>query len=198
LPASPRIDEELLKRARTDETVRARLASKGRLFGGYHPEMRAVHEANADWLMERLGEGYWPLADETAPLAVGAFWTIVQHAISRPALMRRVRDLSAPFEDAVTKLRRALLTDRIAVSEGRLQTYGTQIDWDEQGQLSPSPIGDPAGVDARRAAVGLLPLQNELIRQRALAASEGHRRPQNHAAYVAERTLFAVESGWRD
>lgn len=195
---TPHIENELISRARTDETVRARLASAGALHGGYHPDMRAVHEANADWLMRRLDEGFWPDAEETSPAAVAAFWTLVQHAISRPRLMRRVRDLTPPGGDPATAIRRALLIDRIAVFEGRLQTYGTQTDWNADGVLAPFPIGDPASVDDRRASVGLGPLAHELIRLNARTASEGGRPPRNYALYVAERTQFAVEAGWRD
>ena len=43
----------------------------------------------------------------------------------------------------------AYLEDRIAFFEGRPQVYGTQFDWDEQGQLSPLPIKDEANVDER-------------------------------------------------
>ncbi len=198
MPAGPRIDDELIQRARTDETVRARLISAGTLHGGYHPEMRAVHEANADWLMAQLDAGFWPTPADSAPQAIAAFWTIAQHAISRPKLMRRVADLASAIDDSVTRFRRAFLTDRIAVSEGRLQRFGTQIDWTEEGILAPLPIGDPAGVDVRRAEVGLMPLQAELIRINAAAASRGEKPPRNLGQYFAERTLFAVEAGWRD
>lgn len=196
MAALPQTADELIERARADETVRARLASSGVLFGGYHPEMRALHEMNADWLLARLRENYWPDPGNAAETA--AFWIVVQHAISRPALMRLTHELSEGLTDPVTRLRRAMLTDRIAVLEGRLQVYGTQIDWTEDGALEPRLIGNPAGVDARRAEVGLGPLQHELIRLRARSASEGERPPGNWLAYDAERTLFAIEAGWRD
>ncbi len=37
----------LLAMARHDREVLERLAADGSLFAGYHPEMQAVHEANA-------------------------------------------------------------------------------------------------------------------------------------------------------
>ena len=39
---------ELLALAEEDHRVRTELATDGSLFRGYHPRMRAVHEANAD------------------------------------------------------------------------------------------------------------------------------------------------------
>ena len=56
----------------------------------------------------------------------------------------------------------AMLEDRIRTFEGRPQRYGTQFDWDEHGHLSLLPLEDPAGVDARRRAIGLGPLAQDL------------------------------------
>lgn len=198
MAATPEIETELTMRARADNTARARIVSKGALHGSYHPEMRAVHEANADWLSAQMDEGFWPTPGEFSPQAIGAFWTIVQHAISRPALMRRVAELSAAIDDPATRLRRAMLTDRIEVNEGRLQTYGTAIGWTADGRLEPMPIGDAAGVDARRASVGLLPLGPELVRINGAARANGESPPRDFARYIAERTRFAIETGWRD
>src|SRR5437870_12291511 len=58
----------------------------------------------------------------------------------------------------VSPLNVAMLEDRIRTFEGRPQRYGTQFDWDEHGRLSPLPLEDPAGVDARRRATGPGPL----------------------------------------
>jgi len=195
--SAPGIEAELIARARKDDATRAALARKGTLFRDYNPDMRAVHEANADWLAARLDEGFWPAPGTVNPEAIGAFWLIVQHAISRPALMRRVRELADPPQDAPTKLRLALLTDRIAVFEGRLQTYGTQLHWDAAGNLSPHPIGDAANVDARRREAGLLPLADELVRQRVRAAADGDTPPRKYADYIKARDAFAIAAGWR-
>jgi hypothetical protein len=51
----------------------------------------------------------------------------------------------------------ALLTDRVAKARGRLQIYGTQTTFQGSEPVF-DPIEDSAGVDARRARLGLLPL----------------------------------------
>lgn len=188
---------ELQRRAGEDTSLRSVLARKGRLARDYHPRLRALHEANADWLNTRLDEGFWPVDGVVSLAAIGAFWQIVQHAISRPGLMRRVRDLAGAVADAPTRLRLALLVDRIAVLEGRLQTYGSQLHWDEAGNLSPAPIGDAAHVDERRRSAGLMPLAEELVRQRVRAAADGDRPPRRYDEYIAAREAFAREAGWR-
>lgn len=92
----------------------------------------------------------------------------------------------------------AFLEDRIAVLEGRPQRFGTQFDWDARGELSPQPIDDPAGVDARRATVGLEPLAVRTAELRARAAAEGDRAPADPAARAAEAKAWARRAGWRD
>jgi hypothetical protein len=53
----------------------------------------------------------------------------------------------------------ALLEDRVALGEGRRQTYGSQLAFDpKQKKYYVSPLADPDNVDARRVAVGLPPL----------------------------------------
>jgi hypothetical protein len=48
----------------------------------------------------------------------------------------------------------AYLVDRVRVNEGRPQLYGTQF-WTVEGAVVPRPIEDEAGLEARRATLGL-------------------------------------------
>ena len=52
----------------------------------------------------------------------------------------------------------AYLTNRVRVAEGRLQVYGTQLQYDSRGCASPRPSEEPALLDARRASVELEPI----------------------------------------
>lgn len=52
----------------------------------------------------------------------------------------------------------ALLEDRVALGEGRRQTYGSQIGQDDNDKAYVLPLNDPDNVDKRRAEVGLPPL----------------------------------------
>ena len=59
----------------------------------------------------------------------------------------------------------ALLEDRVALGEGRKQTYGSQIGFDESsGKYYVLPLEDPDKVDQRRASVGLGPLADYVKR----------------------------------
>jgi len=52
----------------------------------------------------------------------------------------------------------ACLLDRVRMSEGRPQVYGSQFVVHDDQTLMPWPIDDPAAVDQRRFRVGMAPL----------------------------------------
>ena len=190
----------LIEAARSDMETRARLAASGALFDGYHPEMEAVHGANAALLARVFDAIGWPgrraLGDEGA----GAAFLILQHAIGHPALQRRglALILEAIPEGEANALDAAYLADRIAVFEGSEQTFGTQFDWDASGQLSPAPTREPAQLDARRASVGLPPMAETIAHMRASAAADGERPPADLTRRRAEFEAWARRVGWRD
>lgn len=185
--------------AMRDQETRARLAQSGALFGGYHPEMEAVHLENAAVLEQAFDALGWPgraaLGDEGASAA----FFVLQHAISRPDLQRRGLSLmlEAIPQGQANALDAAYLSDRIAVMEGAPQTFGTQFDWDEQGLLSPAPIASPHDVDERRASIGLLPLADTIAHMRANAAAEGETAPADLQQRRAEYDAWARRVGWR-
>lgn len=148
--------------ARDDET-RARLAAGGVLFDGYHPEMEAVHRANAARLRELVAVHGWPGRALVGAAAASAAWRIVQHAIGEPELMRAMLPVleAAAVAGDVASAEVAMLDDRIRVLEGRPQRYGTQYDWNDafDAMVPSGEVEDPEAVDVRRAAVGLPPIE---------------------------------------
>ncbi len=186
--------------AEADEALRAELAATGELFEGYAPRMEALHRQHAQRLTEVLDESGWPTPDDVGDDGCEAAWLVLQHAIGEPALQRRGAELMARAvaRGEASAARLAMLEDRIAVFEGRPQTYGTQLDWDERGLLSPADVHDPEGVDERRAGVGLEPLQDAVDRVRERAAAEGQRRPEDPRRRQREQRDWARRSGWRD
>lgn len=149
--------------ARDDET-RERLAADGSLFEhGYHPEMEAVHQANAARLRELVAEHGWPGWSRVGDEAASAAWRIVQHAIGEPDFQRAMLPVLAAAAAAgeVDPAEVAMLDDRIRVFEGRPQRYGTQYDWADtlDAMVPMGTVDDPDTVDERRAAVGLPPIE---------------------------------------
>jgi hypothetical protein len=186
--------DELLAMASEDLRVREKLERDGSLYEGYHPKMRAVHERNADRLADIIAECGWPGPGRVGAEAAQAAWLVVQHAISRPALMRGVLPLLNEAS-GVPHWQAAHLEDRIRVFEGRKQRFGTAFDWDEFGEMSPHPIEDPGEVDRYRAEAGLPPLAQVIADHRRQAEREP--KPADPEAKRAEAEAFAREVGWR-
>ena len=91
-----------------------------------------------------------------------------------------------------------MLEDRVRAFEGRPQYYGTQYDWDENGQLGPLPIEDPEHVDERRRSVGLGPLEENTRRIREETARAGERPPPDRAERQRRKREWGRSVGWHD
>lgn len=100
----------------------------------------------------------WPTIDGFGATADADAWLIVQHADHDRAFQRRMLALLEGLPAGATDPQNiALLTDRIAIAEGRPQTYGTQGEC-RGGAWEPLELMNPTDVDQRRASVGLPPL----------------------------------------
>ena len=198
-PLNPALRDELLAMADEDQRVRAELAADGSLFTGYHPRMELVHRRNAARLAAILDRCGWPGRSQVGADGAHAAWLIAQHAIGEPQLQRRVLQLmrTAAGQGEAPLLELALLEDRVRVSEARAQRYGTQYDWDEQGQLSPLPIEDPEHVDERRRAVGLGPIADDTRRRREWILQSKERPPVDWHARQREMQEWFRAKGWR-
>jgi hypothetical protein len=185
--------DELLAMIADDDATRARLAADGSLFAGYHPEMEAVHRRNAARLDAIVAAHGWPGVSLVGAEAASAAWRILQHAIGEPAFMRRMLPIVRASDADRAEV--AMLEDRIAVCEGRAQTYGTQVDWDETLTAMVPMVGvdDPDHVDARRAAVGLPPI----VWRQLVPDDERAHAPASYEARQAEQVAWARARGWR-
>ena len=90
----------------------------------------------------------------------------------------------------------AALVDRIRINERKPQVYGTLLDWDERGQMSPWPIEHPEGVAERRRAVGLPPLEESVREARERAKREGAQAPKPYDERQVEIAEWAKRVGW--
>jgi hypothetical protein len=98
----------------------------------------------------------------------------LQHAIGNPELQRKclplLQDAAARGEADAAHV--AYLEDRICFYERRPQRYGTQFDWDENGDMSPWKLDDPERVDMYRRSVGLEPLTEKVKQIRLETANQ--------------------------
>jgi hypothetical protein len=193
------IRDELLAMAGHDLRVRSELAADGSLYDNYNERMQAVHDANAIRLAAILDAHGWPGEYRVGREAAKAAWLIVQHAIAQPPLQRRALELlrQAVQQGEAPALHAAMLEDRIRCLEGRPQLYGTQFDWDAEGNMTPLPLEDAKGVDTRRQAIGLGPLAQEVRARRATITESLERPPRDWAKRQQEMQEWCRRVGWR-
>jgi hypothetical protein len=185
----------LLAMEQEDATVRAELAATGELFQGYAPRMADVHNRNARSLESIITEHGWPGRTLVGEDGAHAAWRIVQHAIGLPEFQRRCLPILRTAAEAsdIDPAFPAFLEDRICFFERRPQRFGTQFDWDEQGQMSPWTLADPEHVDELRRSVGLGPLAERIaeLRQQAEDAA-----PADTERRQREMLEWARSVGW--
>jgi hypothetical protein len=188
----------LVAMADADERLRNELLRDGSLFEGYNARMAELHARNAQALAAIVDEVGWPGRTLVGDDGAEAAWRVLQHAIGSPAVQRgclpRLRE--AAERGDVPPAYPAWLEDRIAFSERRPQRYGTQFDWDRDGRMSAWPIDDFEGLGARRASIGLPPLEEQQERLRAMVARECERPPADYERRQREIREWAERTGW--
>ncbi|HEX7979086.1 MAG TPA: DUF6624 domain-containing protein, partial [Gemmatimonadaceae bacterium] len=158
---------ELLQRMSADEAVRGRLATAQRESEQPDSALIArvgdVDGENTRWLAETVARRGWPGRSIVGTDGADAAFLLIQHADADTAFQARVLPLLAQAYRAgeASGQQLALLTDRVATARGAPQVYGTQLSL-VAGRAVLKPMIDSAGVDARRATVGLPPLREYL------------------------------------
>ncbi len=197
--ADPALRAGLLAMAAEDRRVRAELATDGSPFDGYHPRMAEVHCRNAARLAAALGCHGWPGPALVGGDGAAAAWLVLQHAIGVPPLTRRGLALLGRLgPGGVAAAQLAMLGDRVRTFEGRSQCYGTQYDWDQEGQLGPLPVEDPDREDDLRSSVGLGPLEENTRRVREWTARAGEWQSPDWAEQQRRKHEWARSVGWHD
>lgn len=179
----PELRSELLRRMKSDQQPRRAMVAFINKFGSggdVKPETlsaeqqaefakiaargQQVDEENTKWLKNVIATHGWPTISLVDKDGAQAAWLLVQHADADPEFQRQCLDLMNELpQHEVSQTNLAFLTDRVLLSEGKKQLYGTQFRFVD-GELTPRPIEDEANVDKRRAGMGLPPL-SEYIQQ---------------------------------
>ncbi len=130
--------------------------------------------ARTQRLGEILDEHGWPTFDLVGEDGEDAAWVIAQHSDLDPAFQERALELlrEAVERGQASPGNLAYLEDRVAVAKGEPQTYGTQIGCGPEGAEPATPIRDEAGVEERRAAADLPPLEEYLAELDDICAEE--------------------------
>jgi hypothetical protein len=192
------IAEKIIRLKNADLKLRDKLIRKEEPDTGYHEEMQALHHKNAEILNDIIDSIGYPTAEKVGQEAADAAWMVIQHAIVRPDFMRKCLKL---MEDSIPEIHAqriniAYLSDRIAVFKGRPQFYGTQFDWDKNGQLSPDAYDDLNKVNERRKSLGLNSLEEQTALIRNRARKENQCPPADLKQRNEEMEAWKKSVGW--
>jgi hypothetical protein len=161
------LGRELARRVVPDQAWRAALYAKPHSKAAEEvigwltrPVLCRVDEGNTEFMKTLVAKSGWPLKSVHGADAAGDAWLLVQHADDDRDFQRQVLALIGPLvaKGEVAGRDFALLFDRVALADKLPQRYGSQFHEGPGGCMRPSTLEDPAGVDARRKAVGLPPL----------------------------------------
>jgi hypothetical protein len=192
------IAKEIIILQKADLELRDKLIQNGQLSDGYNHEMEALHNRNAETLNKIIDKIGYPTVEKIGKEANEAAWLIVQHSIGQPEFMKKCAALleKAVEENQADAKQLAYLTDRIAVFEGRPQLYGTQFDWDGNGEMNPKPFDNLESVNQRRKTIGLNSLEEktEIIRKQVI--TENQKPPANMNSRTKQFNEWRVKVGW--
>lgn len=117
-------------------------------------QFRAVDRANTQRLKEIIAQHGWPSISKAGKPGARAAWLLAQHADEDRDFQRSVLAMLVKLPAGEVEPRNiAYLHDRVTTP----QRYGTQGSCDDSGKWVAFEVEDPAGLDQRRASVGLGP-----------------------------------------
>lgn len=152
----------------TDQQSRQQVGSVQSKYGNDSKEMKELwktmgfHDSlNLIKVVAILDKYGWPGPEIVGDQGSTTVFLVIQHADIK------TQEKYLPLMREAVKAKKAqpsslaLLEDRVALRQGKKQTYGSQVYSDAQGQYL-APMTDPDNVDKRRAEVGLGPLAGYL------------------------------------
>ncbi|PTB97256.1 hypothetical protein C9994_03800 [Marivirga lumbricoides] len=192
------IAEKIIEMKNTDLQFREKLIQSGKLGEGYNQEMAEIHNKNAKTLNEIIDIIGYPTVHKVGKEANEATWLIIQHSIGQPNFMKKCAKLLeiAVHQNKSNSKNLAYLTDRIAVFENKPQLYGTQFDWDENGELSPNIFDDLKEVNQRRKSIGLNSIEEQTKIMRKQAKNNKQSPPTDFEKRKHEIEEWKKTVGW--
>ncbi len=204
----PELAKEIIALRDADEQLRQQIVNAGELGPLYHPDMEALHIKNAERLQEIIDEIGFPSSEKVGKDASDAAWLVIQHAISRPSIMKSYASLLKSeisldeekwhphMQDLQLAIYYAYLSDRIAVLADQPQHYGTQHDWDKDGYMSPQPSIAPDLVRENRKRLDLRPIEEQTRTLRQQAAQEERLAPEEYEKRMEAYDEWRRSVGW--
>ena len=192
------IAKKIIDLKNKDLKLRNELIKKEELSNGYNEEMEALHNANAKELSLIIDEIEYPTIDKVGKEASEAAWLIIQHSIAQPEFMKKSAEMlkKAVQENKADPISLAYLTDRIAVFEDKPQLYGTQFDWDINGEMNPNQVDDMEKVNQRRKNLGFNSIKEQIEIMQERVRKENQIPPEDFEKRKQESNKWRKSVGW--
>ncbi len=167
-PFPPALRTELAAMGQADQEDRKGMTAATMGDSAALARLARADSARTERLRAIIRQVGWPTPSRAGEAASEAAFLVLQHSPDA-GFQRRM----APVIDSLAHVGEAsgqdaaLLIDRVLKGQGLPQRYGSQFDMKE-GRLVPYPVEDSAGLEARRAAVGLMPMAQYVEMLRAM------------------------------
>lgn len=159
---------ELLEMRRVDQEARIKCLGSAdqqmKCFREIAEKIDAPHTKRLNEIFEKHG---FPSLAMVGDDGLRAFMLLVQHAVSDDIRERAREPMRLAFErKEIPPDRYAAFIDRLLVNQGKPQIYGSNFEM-KDGRMVMSPVEDPAGLNNRRRAAGLPPIEKyaEMLRE---------------------------------
>lgn len=166
LKYNPRLDRLLVETLDTilenDQKYRQMEQDVKDKYGDKSKELKDLYNlidyhdsVNVAKVLPILNKYGWPSSSIIGDEGPTTLFLVIQHAdiTIQEKYLTTIKDAVQKREIPRSYL--ALLEDRIAISHGRKQIYGTQVGTDKKGNYYLEPLEDPDNVDQRRSEMGL-------------------------------------------
>jgi len=140
-----------------DIDQKTRLACKPNKLTMKNYMVYLVDLVNNDLIKHIIKKHSYPTQKMIGKKGMQAFWLLAQHQDNDIKLQEQCLKY-CDFEDK----NKAFLTDRVLVSKGKKQLYGTQFYRNKKGKIAPRSIKNPSQLNKRREKTGLEPFEEYL------------------------------------
>lgn len=167
-------DQKIVKKLKKididDQTERIKSGEIEEKYGVNSPQMDSMwriinkkDSINQIYVTKLLDKKGWLGPEKIGYDGVNTIFLVIQHAPLQTQQKYISMMRQATKENKLDPASLALLEDRVALGEGKLQVYGSQLRYDEKNKTYYlEPCADPDNLDKRRAEVGLGPISEYL------------------------------------
>jgi hypothetical protein len=158
---------EASQRNVSSDSLKILFEIKEKTFARHIPILKAIFKNNGYPTFEKVGKE-----------SSNNFFILVQHADADVKFQEQMLPLIKMQVDKkqVKGSNYAYLYDRVQINNGKQQLYGTQLDYDNEGNAFSKNLKDKETVNARRSEFGMTPLEDYLAKATALHKKQNEKK----------------------